>query len=238
MMQMKKRNSLGTILFICTLVTSCTPIATTSLPRDEQVLISYTNYVDGGDELINCLEGSGQPNFILYENGHVVIYKRGQYLETWLAQKEIDSLLAEIEKTSIMRLEKIEEEGFDQLILQGNVHRFSRDNFPNRSVEQTINLINQFEPSNLKSYVPENLLLWVNRVENLTPFEEFLPKPIPQVKEWSTEVDPLSKIGVGFINISGEKRSDFMKQFNGFPDYQIFKEENALYITAICATFP
>jgi hypothetical protein len=235
---MKKINSLDTIFFICTLLTSCTPIATNSSPGDEQIIISYTNYVDGGDELINCLEGSGQPNFILYENGHVVIYKRGQYLETRLAQKEIDSLLAEIESTGIMRLEKIGEEGFDQLILKGNVYRFSRHNFPNRSVEQTINIINQFEPSNLKPYVPENLLLWVNPVENLTPFEAFLPKPIPQVKEWTTEIDPLSEIGVGFINISGEGRSDIMKQFNGFPDYQIFKEENALYITAICATFP
>ena len=237
-MQMKKIDSPGTIFFIYALLTSCTPIVTTSLPRDEQVLISYTNYVDGGDELINCLEGSGQPNFILYENGHVVIYRRGQYLERWLAQNEIDSLLAEIENTGILRLEKVEEEGFDQLILKGNVYRFSRHNFPNRSVEQTINILNQFEPSTLKSYVPENLLLWVNPVENLTLFEEFLPKPIPPTKEWPTEVDPLSEIGVGFINISGERRSHIMKQFNGFPDYQIFKEENALYLTAICATFP
>jgi len=235
---MKKRNNPGTIFFMCALLASCTPIATTSLPGDEEVLISYTNYVDGGDELINCLEGSGQPNFILYENGHVVIFKRGQYLEARLAQKEIDSLLAEIENTGIMRLEKIEEEGFDQLILKGNVYRFSRHNFPNRSVEWTIDIINQFEPSNLKPYVPENLLLWVTPVENLTPFEEFLPKPIPQVKEWSAEVDPLSEMGVGFINMSDERRSDIMKEFNGFPDYQIFEEENALYVTAICASFP
>src|SRR5215212_4892874 len=150
MVQMKKKNGLGTIFFIFTLLSLCTPIATTSLPSNEQVLISYTNYVDGGDELINCLEGNGQPNFILYDNGHLVVYKKGRYLETWLAQKEIDSLLVEIENTGIMRLEKFEEDGFDRLILKGNAYHFSHHNFPNKPVEQTIDTINQFEPPNLK----------------------------------------------------------------------------------------
>lgn len=235
---MKKKNDLGIVFSVFSLLASCTSIAETSLPSDKLALISYTNYIDGGDELINCLEGYGQPNFILYDNGHLVIYKNSRYWETILSQEEITSLLAEIENTGILSVENGEKEGFDRLILKGNIYHFSRHSFPNKSIEQTIGIINQFQPSNLKSYVPGNLLLWVYPVESLTPFEEVLPKPIPQIQAWSAELEPLSKIGIGFINLHGERLPGIMKQFNGFPDYQIFKEESTLYISAICANFP
>jgi hypothetical protein len=220
MVQMKNKRLIA-VCFILSLLASCTPIATASVSTDETVLISYINYVDGGDELINCLEGYGQPNFIMYGNGRLVVYRNGQYWETILSQEEINSLLAQIENTGIMSLEKVEEEGFDKLILKGNVFRFSRYSFPNKSIEQTIGIINQFQPSNLKPYVPESLLLWVYPVESLTPFEEVLPKPIPESQAWSTKLESLSKIGVGCINLHGERLSGVMKQFNGFPDYQI-----------------
>ena len=224
--------------FILSLLASCAPITLNSRSADEIELISYINYVDGGDELVKCLEGHSQPNFILYDKGHLVVYKNGQYWETILSQEEINSLLAQIENTGIMSLEKIEEEGFDKLILKDKVFRFSRHNFPNISIEQTISIINQYQPPNLSPYRPENLLLWVYPVENLKSFEEFLPKPIPQVQEWSTELEPLSKIGEGWINIEDERLPNVMKQFNGFPDYQVFKEGSNLYISAICANFP
>ena len=232
------KKGLSTIFFILSFLASCTPIATDSVSSDKSALISYTNGVDGGDELVNCLEGSSQPNFILYGNGHLVVYKNRQYWETSLTQQEIDSLLAEIEDTGIMRLGKVEEEGFDELILKGNAYHFSRHNFPNKPVEQTIGIINEYQPPNLKPYIPENLLLWVYPVESLKSFEEFLPKPVPQTREWSTELDPLSKIGVGWINIHGERLPGIMKQFNSFPDYQIFKEGSTTFVTAICADFP
>jgi hypothetical protein len=229
---------LSAIFFIFSFLASCSPIAVTSVSSEKSMLVSYRIYVDGGDELINCLEGYSQPNFILYDNGQLVVYRNGQYQETILAREETDSLLDRIEKTGILQLGKVEEEGFDQLIVKGNVYHFPRPNFPNKSLEQTVEIINQFQPSNLKPYFPENLLLWVYPVESLTSHEVFLPKPIPQTREWSTELDPLSKIGVGWINIYGERVSGIMKQFNGFPDYQIFKEGNTIFVTAICANFP
>lgn len=226
------------IFLILSFLASCSPSAATSVSSEKSVLISYRIYVDGGDELINCLEGYSQPNFILYDNGQLVVYRNGHYQQTILAREEIDSLLAEIEKTGILQLGKVEEEGFDQLIVKGNIYRFPRPNFPNKSLEQTVEIINQFQPSNLKPYFPENLLLWIYPVESVTSHEEFLPKPIPQIREWSTELDPLSKIGVGWIDIHGERLSGIMKQFNSFPDYQIFEEGNAIFVTAICANFP
>jgi hypothetical protein len=96
----------STIFFILSFLASCMPTATDSASSDKSTLISYTNYVDGGDELVNCLAGSSQPNFILYDNGHLVVYKNAQYWEASLTQKEIDSLLVEIEDTGIMRLWK------------------------------------------------------------------------------------------------------------------------------------
>jgi hypothetical protein len=232
------KKGFSTIFFILSFLASCTPAATNSVSSDKSALISYTNYVDGGDELVNCLAGSSQPNFILYDNGHLVVYKNAQYWETSLTQKEIDLLLVEIENTGIMRLEKIEEEGFDELILKDNVYQFSRHNFPNKPVEQTIGIISQYQPQNVEPYSPENLLLWVYPVENLKSFEEFLPKPIPKILAWSTELEPLSKIGEGWIKIHDERLPVIVKQFNGFPDYQIFKEGSTTFITAICADFP
>jgi hypothetical protein len=69
------------------------------------------------------------------------------------------------------------------------------------------------------------------------PFEDSLPKPIPQAKDWSSELKQLSKFHEGFRDMSGEILPGIMKQFNSFPDYQIFKESDSLYITAICANF-
>ena len=232
------KNKLSAVFFIISLLASCSPTSTDSGSSEKSVLVSYTIYVDGCDELINCLEGYSQPNFILYDNGQLVVYKNGQYQETALAQEGINSLLDEIERTGILQLGKIEVEGFDQLIVKGNTYHFPHPNFPNKSLEQTVEIIDKFQPSNLKPYIPEDLLLWNHPIESIELFEDYLPKPIPEVKEWSTELDSLSKIGVGFENIGKESLPKVMRQFDGFPDYQIFKEENNLYIGAICANFP
>ncbi len=233
---MNKRE-LTTVCFVICLLASCAPIVTTSTPDKRDELISYTIYVDGGDELINCLEGYGQPNFILYDDGQLVVYRNKQYLETVLLQEEVNSLLNAIESTGILGLGENEDEGFERLIIKGKVYHFFRSNFPNAAIEKTINIIEQFQPPNLVPYIPKNLVLWIYPVESLAPFEESLPRPVPQVKDWSSELKPLSKFHIGFRDMSGDMLPTIMKQFNGFPDYQIFKEGNNLSITAICANF-
>jgi hypothetical protein len=45
--------------------------------------------------------------------------------------------------------------GFEELILKGNAYHFSRHNFPNKAVEQTIGIITQYQSPNLKPYIPE-----------------------------------------------------------------------------------
>ena len=225
------------VFFIIIFLASCLPDATKPISDGKSILISYTIYADCGDELLNCLKGYSQPKFILYDNGHLVIYRNGQYLETFLGQEEISSLLGKIEKTKILQLGKVEEEGFDQLIVKGNVYHFPRPNFPNKALEQTVEIINQFQPSNTGPYIPENLLLWIHPIESVVELEEYLPKPIPQIKEWSTEIVPLSEIGIGFTNIDRESLSKIVKQFDGFPSYQLFMEGNGLYIAAVCANF-
>lgn len=237
MVQMNKKG-LSAVFLIISLLASCSSTATDSVSSEKSILVSYKIYVDGGDELINCLEGYSQPNFILYDNGQLVVYRNGQYWESTLAQEEINPLLNEIESTGILQLGRVEEEGFDQLIVKGNIYHFPRPNFPYKSLEQAIEIINHFQPSNLKSYIPKDLLLWIHPIESIASLEDYLPNPIPDVKQWSTELDSLSKIGVGFENIGKESLPKVMRQFDGFPDYQIFKEGNDLYIAAICANFP
>ena len=231
------KKGLCAVFLVISLLTSCAPIATASAPSKKEALISYTIYVDGGDELINCLEGYGQPNFILYDDGQLVVYRNKQYLEVTLLQDEVNSFLNMIESTGILNLGKIEDEGFDRLIIKGNVYHFSRSNFPDKAIEKTIGIINQFQSPSLESYIPKNLVFWIYPIESLTPFEESLPRPIPQIKDWSSKLKPLSEFHKGFRDMSGEILPKIMKQFNGFPDYQIFREKDSLYITAICANF-
>ena len=79
MMKMRLKTFI-TILFIANLLTSCLALKpTTPISTIKSVIISYKIYVDGGDELVNCLKGNSQPQFILYDNGRLVVYKNGQY---------------------------------------------------------------------------------------------------------------------------------------------------------------
>lgn len=232
---MKKK--LIKVFLLSSFLTSCLLIAIASTTNDRETLISYTIYVDGGDELINCLEGYSQPRFILYDDGHLIVYRNKQYWETILRQEEVNSLLNIIKDTGIFEVGEVDIGGFDKLIIKEKTYRFSHSNFFSKSIEETMDIINQFQPSSLEPYIPDNLVLWIFPVELTMPFEEFLPKPIPQVDNWSLELNPLSEFHEGFRDIRGEILLDIMNQYNGFPDYQIFKEGETLYVTAICANF-
>jgi|GEM_PF-4151072 len=217
-------------------ITTTPTVTRTATPKP--ILISYTTYVDGGDELVNCIEGSGRPKFILYADGQLVIYENSQYWESLLSKDEITSLVKKIENTGILQLEKIEVDGFDELIIKGTIYHFSRVNYPAKSIEQTVNIINQFQSPSPKPYIPENLLLWIYPIKSVAQYEKYLPTPIPPTQDWPKDLKPLSEFGKGFRNISGEMLPGIMAQFDGFPDYQIFKAGDSLYITAICANFP
>ncbi|MFO7585060.1 MAG: hypothetical protein R6W69_10050 [Anaerolineales bacterium] len=240
---MKAKTLISTTVFIACIFASCAPVikakpTETPTPASQAVLIAYTLSVDGGDELVNCLAGSNQPQFILFADGQLIIYKNGQYWESALLQNETVLLMNKIENTGILRLGEIETDGFAELIVKGKVYHFSHVNYPAKPIEQVVKIINQYQPDSPKHYVPENLLLWIYPVESVAQFEEYLPKPIPPTKDWSKDLKSLSEFGEGFRNISGDMLPGIMAQFDGFPDYQIFKAGDSLYLSAICANFP
>jgi len=207
-------------------------------PIPKPILISDVLYTDGGDELNNCVNGSNQPVFILYADGQLVIYRGRQYWESILSQDETTSLLRKIEDTGVLKLGDSNDSGFERLIVKGKVYHFFYSNQTPKPIRETIDILNRFQPTYQKHYVPKNLLLWVYSIESVMQFEEYLPKPIPTTRNWTKDLKTLSEFNNGFQDISAEMLPNIMAQFDKFPDYQIFKSGNSLYLTAICANFP
>lgn len=213
-----------------------------TLPTDEtsipvkQALISYTVYSEGGDELTLCLQDISHPIFVLYDDGQLIFLRNGQFLESSLTSEDIESLLAEIDQTGIFSV--TESSGLAVLFVKGNYYNFSPSDYPEGAIQQTMNILNQLQPEQTVPYVPETLFLWIYPIKSLQSVEQLLPKPVPEIQNWSTDLPHLSEFGGGFINVSGENLPKVMAHFDSFPDYGIFKDGSSLYLTAICAHTP
>jgi hypothetical protein len=214
----------------------------TPTPALKPVLISYTLRVDGGDELVNCVDGSNQPVFILYNDGELITFRDGQYWQSLLSQDEIASLFSKISDTGLLQsLEKNYDNSsvtLKTLFIQGKMFLPPSNAYNTSSFKKIVDIIGQYQPKTQVHWIPDSLTLWIASTAQIEPFEEFLPKPIPPVQNWNKELKPLKEYGDGYKNVSGEMVPKIMTQFDGFPDYQIFSEGNLLYITAICANIP
>lgn len=213
----------------------------TPTPVPSPVLISYTLWVDGGDELVNCVSGSNQPVFILYSDGELIIFRNNQYWHSILSQDEIDSLITQVSETGLVQTTEPENESlvtFRVLTFKGRTFSPPGVSYETSPFKKTVDILSQYDPEDLESYVPPKLTLWIYRIARIAPFEEYLPTPIPTTKDWSGEPKPLVEYGDGYHSISGDAIPKIMAQFDGFPDYQIFSEGKLLYITAICSDIP
>lgn len=207
------------------------PVTITPTFDPNEVLVSYTQYSDGGDEIKKCVSVTGWPQFLLYANGQLIIYRDAQYWESILSQSEISLLLKKIENTGILNLGKVKEDGWEELIVKGRRYYSSAET----AIGETLEIIEHFDPESRKSYVPERLHWRVFPVDNPDFLKDGLPEPVPPTRKWikGSGAKALSEYGL-FQELKGQEMLSIMAQFDHFPAYQVFEENELLYITAIC----
>ncbi len=210
-----------------------------AIPSLKPVLFSYTILPDGGDEINVCLDGDKQPTFILYSDGELILFRDGQYWHSILSRDEIDLF---VEKISDTGLPKSLEAKFDwsqfaswaQISFQGKEFYPLIDGYSESVFKKTVDIIRQYHPKSLQPYIPENITLWVFKVDKIESYVADLPTPIPPTKIWKKEIMPLSEY-YGYYIVTGITASKIMAQFDNFPGYQIFSDDNSLYLVGICA---
>jgi hypothetical protein len=89
-----------------TLTPLASPTEITPIPTlEDPVLVSYEHDAnDSMDNFTACLFGLNTFSFVLYKNGHVILFNGSQFMETTIDQVEIEKLLADIESTGFFLL--------------------------------------------------------------------------------------------------------------------------------------
>lgn len=259
----KISTSLILLLFISSCITAPVPsnptptlelIFTPSPQPENPVLISRTNYSgDGIDEFTSCLRGLDTYNFVLYQDGHLII-SQVNYLETIIPQAVIDELMNEIQATGFFNLTGKDDQyiinaptalpsGWSwgsritvketSISLRGDIS----SDYEVEAIKKTKQLINDFIPLDLKPYKPNTVLLYVVLIDN-SSFDEYDPKPLPPLLHWPRNKLQLDTLSTEFVNIvSGEPLEFLMEQIQTIPTFRMVEQDSKYYLVNVCPYF-
>lgn len=221
------------------------------------VLISFVqNASDGMDEISACLNGYDTYRFALAQDGHLIRFDEGRYVETRTSQAEIDKLLSKIDAT-----------GFSSLTGDGDQYTQNspppsfkdpwggsitvnkktititpgQSDYLGEPVIQTLDLIENFRPDNLQLYAPESIKVWSFLEQNFT-LGLANPSPEPPLLKWSIEdinlenllTDPAtSKPKI----MSGDALSFLMQQLKHVPAVRRVEQKGQTYYVLVCPIF-
>ena len=208
------------------------------------------------DEMSACLGAYDTYRFVLYGNGRLIRFDKGQFMETSISQVEIDDLLSEIESTGISSLAG---DG-DQYIENApppnfadtwggsiTVHGKTITVTPGQSdylvepVKTTLDIIENYKPKNLQPYAPESASLWVF-LEDSIDLGTANPTPEPPILKWSVDeinleyllTDPsTSKPQV----ISGDSLAFLTQQLKHTPVVRQVGQNGQNYLIVLCPNF-
>ena len=225
----------------------------TTIPTSNEVLISFTiNASDGMDEMSACLAAHDIYRFVLYRDGRLIKYDGIQYVETQINQAEIDKLLSEIEATRFSSL-------------SGNGDQYTQNSPPSfidpwggsitvnekaitvtpgqsdylaEPLIQTLDIIENYKPKNLRPYAPESITLWVYRDEDIA-LGTANPTPEPPVLEWSVNQIDLNKLLVDPATskpqvVAGDSSSFLIEQLKHVPVVRRVEQNGQIYLIALC----
>jgi len=229
----------------------------TSTPRKtpRPYLISYTQYGgdgEGSSELNSCIYWlAPHKRFFLYTDGQLIYFKSGVLLETYLTDLEINKLLRNIESTGFFEITESNDspDYYDiynlpedyqygdggpgsRVTVQGLSIpvRDSLWDYLIPSVEDTISIINEYEPTgNIKPYVPSSLEMMVSSGEDPT----FSCCTFPITYKWPEELPPLPF----FYKYFNEQETEVVMSaniFKSFPDISRFIYDDIEYIVVTC----
>jgi len=261
-----KMHSFVSVLSLILLGSSCASLptqtralepttATSQVSND--VLISFIiDASDGMDEVSACLAANDIYRFVLYGDGHLIMFDGVQYLETKISQAEIDDLLSENEATGFSSLTGTG----DQYTQNSPPPSFSdpwggsitvnektitvtpgQSDYLVESVIQTLDIIENYRPKNLRPYAPESIILWVYRDEDIV-LGTANPTPEPPVLEWSVEQIDLNKLLVDPATskpqvVAGDSSSFLIEQLKHVPIVRRVEQNGQIYLIVLCPIF-
>lgn len=208
------------------------------------------------DEISACLASKDTYRFVLYQDGHLIKFDGFQYLETKISQAEMDDLLSDIGETGFF---SISGDG-DQYI--GNapppsfidtwggsvtVNETTIVVSPGQSdhlvepVEKALEIIENYNPANLRSYAPHSMRLWVFVEENIS-LGLANPTPEPIVLNWSVDEINLEDLLTDPVAaepkvISGERLSFVRQQVEHIPVLRRVAQNQQNYLIVVCPNF-
>lgn len=231
-----------------------TPIPTSSL--ENPVLVSYEyDANDSIDYFTACLIGLNTFSFILYEDGHVILFDESRFMETTIPQAEIEKLLADIESTGFFLVKGDGDEfvspppaqsfvGTSMQIITVREKTFAitagEYQYLIEPIKETIRIAKEYKPSRLEPYIPDKLNIWVYPVQD-TALINYDPTPTPPTLEWSYESIPLDTL-VFTLNspsktISGETLQFLIQEVKTVPVYRMVKQNGQHYLVMACPVF-
>lgn len=233
------------------------PTLTPKPLSSNDVLISYTRYAgDGTDEITSCLNAYYLYRFVLYRDGQLIAFDKTRYLETIINQSEIDKLLSEIDRTGFSSLIG----NGDQYIRNAPTPSFAngwgsnitvsgksiiiddmQSNYVIESVANTLDIIANYKPKDLKPYIPESIVLFVFQ-EHGAEFESFQPAAEGPVLNWSVDSIDLYNMVVGPLGqqphyVSGYTVSFLMQQLKTVPTFRKVEQNGQSYLVLACPNF-
>ena len=208
------------------------------------------------DEMSACLGAYDTYRFVLYGNGQLIRFDKGQFMETSISQAQIDDLLTEIEST-----------GFSALVGDGDqyIENAPPPNFadtwggsitiqektitvtPGQSdylvepVKRTLEIIENYKPGSLQPYSPESVSLWVF-LEDSIDLGTANPTPEPPILKWSADEINLDNLLTNLSTskpqlISGDSLSFLSGQLRHTPVVRRVEQNGQNYLIVVCPNF-
>lgn len=235
---------------------SLTPFLTpTQTPKPYLIRFEY-GAGDGVDEISICMGSyTPYPQFILYEDGQLILDTSKGYMVTTLTGMEVQDLLKDIEKTGFFEVENInalpEKSGVYNLppgieygdggwgkaiTVKGRQIWVNPelDQYLAKPIKDTIDIVQRFHPKEkLQPYIPDKLKIFV-----LGKKTGFFPETIPTSGLWPAELPPLDpSYGYNSYLISDKKIIQLaiqLKAFTTFPEMNVFTQDGADYFVVAC----
>lgn len=209
------------------------------------------------DEMSACLAAHDIDRLVLYGDGHLITFDGAQYLETKISRAEIDELLSEIEATGFSSLSGtgdqytqnspppsfIDTWGGSITVTEKTIKIApGQSEYLVESVIQTLDIIENYKPKNLRPYAPESITLWVYRDEDIV-LGTANPTPEPPVLKWSVEQIDLNHLLIDPVTskpqvITGDSSSFLIGQLKHVPAVRRVEQNGQIYLIALCPNFP
>ena len=106
---------------------------------------------------------------------------------------------------------------------------------------QTLDIIENYKPKNLRPYAPESITLWVYRDEDIVLGTAY-PTPEPPVLKWSVEQIDLNNLLIDPVTskpqvITGDSSSFLIGQLKHVPAVRRVEQNGQIYLIVLCPNF-